>query len=106
MIWPKNNLTLLSFKCSTQLYFLYLLFVFSVLSPGGELLFPACWNLDGARTGAAARHVLERHARVPQVRVLEGDHLQENPQYKEKSSDMRVSCECVQAALIVSQLVH
>ncbi len=45
--------------------------------------------------------MLERHARVPQVRVLEGDHLQEHPQYKENSSDMRVSSECVQAALIV-----
>ena len=51
------------------------LFVFPVLSPGGELLLVACRDLNGPGTRQAAGHVLERHARVAQVGILKGEHL-------------------------------
>jgi hypothetical protein len=53
----------------------HVLVVAAVERGGGRDLLDARRDLDALRARLAARPVLERHARVPQVRVLERDHL-------------------------------
>ena len=43
---------------------------------GGSYLLLAGGDLNGHGTAEGTRPVLERHTRVPQVRVLERDHLE------------------------------